>query len=222
MAGIYGLEGKAGEVVMKEKIVITIARQYGSGGRTIGNMLADKLGIHFYDKELMKLASDASGINEALFVNADEKIKNTSLFRIAHNAYHGELIPPESDDFVSTQNLFNYQAKIIKGLAEEETCVIVGRCADYILKDYDNVLSVFIHAPHEYCMEQAAKKHSMSSKELERFITKTDKHRADYYKYYTGREWTDARNYDLCLDSSKLGYDRCVEEIISYINVRFH
>lgn len=206
---------------MKEKIVITIARQYGSGGRTIGNMLADKLGIHFYDKELMKLASDESGINEALFVNADEKVKSTSLFKIAHNAYHGELISPESDDFVSSQNLFNYQAKIIKGLAENESCVIVGRCADFILRDYENVLSVFIHAPHEYCMEQAAKKHSMPSKELEKFILKTDKHRADYYKYYTNREWTDARNYDLCLDSSKLGYDRCVEEIISYINVRF-
>ena len=206
---------------MKDKIVITIARQYGSGGRTIGNMLAEKLGIHFYDKELMKLASDESGINEALFANADEKLRRTSLFKIAHNAYNGELIPPESDDFVSTKNLFNYQAKIIKGLAEEESCVIVGRCADYILKDYDNVLSVFIHAPHEYCMEQAATKHSMSSKELEKFILKTDKHRAEYYKYYTGREWSDARNYDLCLNSSKLGYDRCVKEIISYINVRF-
>lgn len=206
---------------MKDKIVITIARQYGSGGLTIGKMLAQKLGVHFYDKELLKLASEESGINEALFANADEKIKNTILFKIAHSVYHGELIPPESDDFVSTQNLFNYQAKIIKQLANEEACVIVGRCADFILKDYDNVLSVFIHAPSEYCMEQAAKKHSMSSKELERFIQKTDKHRAEYYKYYTGREWTDARNYDLCLDSSKLGYDRCIEEIISYINVRF-
>ena len=206
---------------MKDKIVITIARQYGSGGRTIGNMLAEKLGIHFYDKELMKLASEESGINEALFANADEKLKGTSLFRIAHNVYRGELISPESDDFVSTQNLFNYQAKIIKELAKEESCVIVGRCADFILKDYDNVLSVFIHAPHEYCMEQAATKHSMPSKELEKFILKTDKHRADYYKYYTGREWSDARNYDLCLNSSKLGYDRCVKEIISYINVRF-
>ena len=206
---------------MKEKVVITIARQYGSGGRTVGEMLAKRLDIHYYDKELMKLASEDSGINESLFANTDEKLKNTNLIKIAHRVYHGELISPESDDFVSTQNLFNYQAKIIKELAEQESCVIVGRCADFILKDYDNVLSVFIHAPHEYCMEQAAKKHSMPSKELERFILKTDKHRADYYKYYTGREWTDARNYDLCLDSSKLGYNRCVEEIISYMNVRF-
>ena len=117
---------------MKDKIVITIARQYGSGGLTIGKMLAQKLGVHFYDKELLKLASEDSGINEALFVNADEKIKNTILFKIAHSVYHGELIPPESDDFVSTQNLFNYQAKIIKQLANEEACVIVGRCADFI------------------------------------------------------------------------------------------
>ncbi|MBO5336877.1 MAG: cytidylate kinase-like family protein [Lachnospiraceae bacterium] len=205
-----------------ENVVITIARQYGSGGRTVGEMLANKLGIHFYDKELMKLASDESGINEALFVNADEKVKSTKLFNLAKSAYHGELIPPESDDFTSSDNLFNYQAKIIRKLAEDgESCVIMGRAADYVLKDYDNVLSVFVHAPKDFCIEQAAKKHSMSEKELERYIAKTDRHRAGYYKYHTGREWTDARNYDLCLDSSKLGFERCVEEIIAYMKVRF-
>lgn len=204
-----------------DNVVITIARQYGSGGKTIGEMLADRLGVHFYNKELMKLASEDSGISEALFVNADEKVKNTRLFKIAQNVYSGELIPPESDDFTSTDNLFNYQAKIIRKLAEEESCIIVGRCADFVLKDYDNVLSVFVHAPHDFCMEQAAKKHSMNAKELDRFIQKTDKHRAEYYKYHTGREWTDARNYDLCLDSSKLGFERCVDEIIAYMKVRF-
>ncbi len=204
-----------------ENVVITIARQYGSGGRTVGEMLAKRLGIHYYDKELMKLASDDSGISEALFANADEKLKSTRLFHIAKNAYNGELIPPESDDFTSTDNLFNYQAKIIRQLAEEESCVIMGRCADYVLKEYDNVLSVFIHAPRDFCLEQAAKKHDMAEKELERLIQKTDKHRAEYYKYHTGRVWTDARNYDLCLDSSKLGFERCVEEIVAYMKVRF-
>ena len=149
-------------VIEMNNVVITIARQYGSGGRTIGEMLAKKLNVHYYDKELMKLASDDSGINEALFVNADEKVKSTKLFHIAKKEYHGELIPPESDDFTSTDNLFNYQAKIIRDLAKEESCVIIGRCADYVLKDYPNVLSVFIHAPKEYCLEGAAKKHSMS------------------------------------------------------------
>ena len=203
------------------KVVITIARQYGSGGRTIGEMLAEDLKVHYYDKELLKLASEDSGINERLFVNADEKVKVTHLFKIIKNVYTGQLIPPESEDFVSDDNLFNYQAKVIKQLAEEESCVIVGRCADYVLKDYENVLSVFIHAPKDYLMEQAAKKVSMSSRDLERYIARIDKRRAEYYKYHTGREWTDARNYDLCLDSSKLGFERCVEEIKAYLKVRF-
>ncbi|MCR4589083.1 MAG: cytidylate kinase-like family protein [Lachnospiraceae bacterium] len=203
-----------------KKFVITISRQYGSGGRTIGEMLSQRLGVHYYDKELMKLAAEDSGINEALFNKADETVKKTHLFQIARKEYNGELIPPESDDFTSTENLFNYQAKIIKDLAESESCVIIGRCADFVLKDYDHVIRVFVHAPHDFLMEQAAKKINLKGKELEKFIAKTDKHRAEYYKYHTGREWTDARNYDLCLDSSKLGFDRCVDEIISYMNIR--
>ncbi|MBR6770009.1 MAG: cytidylate kinase-like family protein [Lachnospiraceae bacterium] len=206
---------------MSGRVVITIARQYGSGGRTIGEMLAKRLGIHYYDKELLRLASEESGINESLFVNMDEKVKMSHLFKIVKNVYHGQLIPPESEEFVSDDNLFNYQAKVIKQLAEEEACVIIGRCADYVLRDNDHVLSVFVHAPLDYCIEQAAQKLSMPSKDLEKYIIKTDKRRAEYYRYHTGREWTDARNYDLCLDSSKLGMERCVEEIISYIKVRF-
>lgn len=204
----------------KKNIVITIARQYGSGGKTIGEMLAKELGFTYYDKDLMRLASEESGINEGLFAKADEKVKST-LFRITKKIYQGELIPPESEDFTSDENLFNYQAKIIKELAEEGSCVIIGRCADYILKDYDNVLSVFVHAPEDFCIEQAYKKHSMNLKELDKLIHKIDRQRAGYYKYHTGREWTDARNYDLCLDSSKLGFTRCVEEIKAYIKVRF-
>ena len=206
-----------------EKYVITIARQYGSGGRTIGEMLADRLGIHFYDKELMKLASEDSGINERLFNTADEKVKQSVFSKMfkTEKAYTGEVISPESGGFISDDNLFNYQAKVVKELAERENCVIVGICADYVLKDYDHVLSVCIHGPKDFCMQEAAKKINLTGKELEKFIAKTDKERADYYKYYTGREWTDARNYDLCLDSSKLGFERCVDEIIAYMNVRF-
>mgnify|MGYP000999660596 CR=1 FL=1 len=206
-----------------ENFTITIARQYGSGGRTVGKMLAEKLAVPFYDKQIIQLASDESGIDVKLFgqVEGGMSVK-PSLFNKS-GLYKGELIPPTDKGFISDENLFNYQAKIIKKLAEQdESCIIVGRCAEYVLKDYDNVLSVFIHAPHEYCMEQAAKKQSMGSKELERYIQKIDKHRADYHKYYTGLDWTDARNYDLCLDSSKLGFERCVQEIMSYINVRFN
>lgn len=204
-----------------EKVVITIARQYGSGGRTIGQMLSEELGIHYYDKELLKIASEESGINERLFMGADEKLKNSLLMRISKKVYQGQLISPESDEFTSAENLFNYQAKVIKQLAEEESCIIIGRCADYVLRDYDNVLSVFVHAPEAYCIEQAKRKLSMPDREIKKYIQKTDKERADYYKHYTGREWTDARNYDLCLDSSKLGMERCIEEIKAYMKVRF-
>jgi cytidylate kinase len=209
---------------MDKHVVITIARQYGSGGKTIGEMLAAKLGIEYYDKDLIYLASEESGINADLFMKADEKIKNSALFRAISKVkpYNGELITPDSDDFTSADNLFNYQAKIIKELASENSCVIIGRCADYVLRDFDNVLSVFVHAPKDFCLKKAAEKHSMSESDLEKFIAKTDKGRAEYYKYHTGREWTDARNYDLCLDSSKLGFERCVDEIIAYMNVRFN
>ncbi|MBO7387670.1 MAG: cytidylate kinase-like family protein [Lachnospiraceae bacterium] len=209
---------------MDKHVVITIARQYGSGGKTIGEMLAAKLGIEYYDKDLIYLASEESGINADLFMKADEKVKNSALYRAISKVkpYNGELITPDSNDFTSADNLFNYQAKIIKELANENSCVIIGRCADYVLRDYDNVLSVFVHAPKDFCMKKAAEKHSMSDADLEKFIAKTDKGRADYYKYHTGREWTDARNYDLCLDSSKLGFERCVDEIIAYMNVRFN
>ena len=204
-----------------DHVVITIARQYGSGGRTIGEMLAKKLNVHYYDKELMKLASDDSGINEALFVNADEKVKSTKLFHIAKKEYHGELIPPESDDFTSTDNLFNYQAKIIKELAAKESCVIIGRCADYVLRDYPNVVSVFVHADRKFCLERSMERHSMTEKEMQKYIEKTDQYRGDFYRYHTGHEWVDARNYDLCLNSGKLGFEKCVEEIKAYMKVRF-
>lgn len=203
------------------KYVITIARGYGSGGRTIGKMLAEELGIPFYDRELLRLASDDSGINEELFAKADEKIKKSLLFKIAKKSYNGELIPPDSDDFVSNDNLFNYQAKIIKELADEQACVIVGRAADYILKDYDNVVKVFVHAPLKDCINTLKEMSGASEKEIEKKIASIDKHRAEYYEYYSGRSWDDAKNYDLCLNSSRLGFHKCVEIVKSYLDIKF-
>ena len=202
-----------------EKFVITIARQYGSGGRTVGQMLAKALNVEYYDKDLIIKASEESGINLDLFAGADEKPKNF-FNRFKKKNYGGEVLPPSHKNFNSEENLFNYQAKIIRDLADKESCIIIGRAADYILKDRDNVISVFVHAPMDFLLEQAGKKISLEGKDLERFIIHTDKTRAEYYRSHTGREWTDARNYDLCLDSSKLGFDKCVEEIIAYMNVR--
>lgn len=206
---------------MDNKIVITIARQYGSGGRTIASMLSEKLNIPFYDKDLIKRASEESGVNEALFANADETSKGLGLLNKLIKKSKIETTTPNDKEYTSPENLFALQADIIKKLADTESCIIVGRCADYILKDYDNVLSVFIHAPFEFCLEKAAEKKSLPSKELETFVKNTNKQREAYYKYFTDHDWADARNYDLCLDSSKLGYDRCVEEIIAYMNIRF-
>lgn len=203
-----------------EKFVITIARQYGSGGRTIGQMLAKELGVEYYDKDLIIKASEESGISMDLFANADEK--HRGIFgKFKKKNYGGEVLSPSSKQFTSEENIFNYQAKIIRDLAEKESCIIIGRAADYILKDRDDVISVFVHAPIAFLKEQAGKKLSMSERDLEKYIYKTDKERATYYMAHTGREWTDARNYDLCLDSSKLGFEKCVEEIKAYMNVKF-
>ena len=203
-----------------ERVIITIARHYGSGGKTIGQMLAKELGINCYDREILRMASDDSGIAEGLFGQADEKMKNSPLRKIIKNIYGGQLIPPDSDEFVSDDNLFNYQAKVIRELAEQESCVIIGRCADFVLKDNPNVVSVFVHANEEFSLLRAKEGIGLSDKEVEKFISKTDKNRGEYHKYHTGREWNDARNYDLCLDSSKLGFEGCVEEIKSYMKVR--
>ena len=204
-----------------ENVVVTIDRQYGSGGRTIGKMLAEEMGIKYYDREILKLASEDSGINETLFNQVDEKLKSTPLFRIMRKNYKGELIKPESGDFLSDQNLFNYQAKVIKQLAEEESCVIIGRCADYVLQDYPNVVSVFVQADPDFCRKMAIERGAHGIKNVDKFIAQTDKYRADYYEYYTGHAWNDARNYDPCLDSGELGFDKCVEMIKSYIEIRF-
>ena len=203
-----------------DNFVITIARGYGSGGRTIGKMLAERLGVHYYDRELMRLASDESGINEELFVKADEKLKKSLLFRIAKKTYKGEVIPPDNDEFVSNDNLFHYQAKVIKELAAQESCVIVGRCADYVLRDAENVIKIFVHTPFDDCVETLKGMSSLSEEEIKKKIISIDTHRADYYKYYTGRDWQNAANYDLCLNSSKLGFEKCVDIVVDYMNIR--
>lgn len=199
--------------------VITIARGYGSGGRTLGLKMADELGINCYDRDLLRLASDESGINEALFGKADEKLKSLPLFKIAKRAYNGEVIPPDSDDFVSNDNLFNYQAKVIRELANTESCVIIGRCADYLLKDCDFVVRLFLYAPMDDCIARVMKQNGGTEKEIIKKIEKTDKHRSEYYKYYTGREWNDARNYDLCLNTASMSYDKLIEVVKAYISI---
>lgn len=204
-----------------EHYVITIAREYGSGGKTIGKMLAKELGIPYYDRELLRLASEESGISEALFANADENFKRSLLFKAARGVYTGEIIPPDSEDFVSNENLFNFQAKVIKSLAEKENCVIIGRCADFVLKDMPHVVRLFVHAPLPVCIENArAFQPNMDDDELRRYVLKLNKRRANYYNYFTGRNWRDAGNYDLCINSAELSWEKCVQLVRAYIEIK--
>ena len=204
---------------MGDNYVITIARGYGSGGRTVGKMLAKELGIPFYDRELFYLASEDSGINLSLFGESDEKIKK-GIFSPSTHKYTGELIPPESSDFVSNENLFNYQAKIIRELAESRSCVIVGRCADYVLRDFENLVDVLVWAPPETCVQNIVEIEGLSEKDAERKIKKIDKHRSDYYRYYTGHDWNDVRNYSLCINSGRIGFQKTAQALRQFAELK--
>lgn len=194
--------------------VITIARGFGTGGKTIGAMLADELGIHCYENRILTLASQMSGYDEKEFVAVDEKLRG-SLFSKRMADLPRQILPkPVENKFYADDKLFQDQAEIIRDLVETESCVIVGKCADYILKDYDNVVSVYIEAPRAYCVERITKRMGVTEKEAHKLIEKTDKYRADYYKYYThGNYWTNPVNYDITLNSARLGIDNCVKII---------
>lgn len=200
--------------------VIAIAREKGSGGSEVAHVLSKKLGIPYYDRELLRKASEVSGINESLFGKADEQVGLKEMMTAAKKVYHGEVLPPDSDDFTSTKNLFNFQAKVIKELAQTESCIIIGRCADYLLADEPNVLSVFIHAPLEYRRERVASYSlSLTEKEIDKQILDCDRRRSGYYKYYTGCDWKDATHKDISLDTSVLGIEGCADRIIAALPV---
>ena len=198
----------------------SIARSYGSGGRKMGRLLAKELGYEYYDREILRIASDESGISEELFRQADEK-QRIPLFRIAREVYTGEVIPPDSDDFISNENLFRYQAKIIRELAATRNCVIVGRCANFILRGRDNVLNVFVTAPVVDCVRRVMETDGLNLEEAEKKIKKIDKRRADYFKYFTGRQWQDAALYDLCLNTGHMSEQKCVDIVRAYMEARF-
>ena len=202
-----------------DNFVITIARQYGSGGRTVGEMLAKKLGIGYYDKDIIRMASEDSGIHETLFGRVDEYSSAKKPLFGKNGIYSGELISPQSKDFTSDENLFNYQAKVIRQLAETESCVIIGRCANMILKDYSNVLRVFVYGDWDFRIREASKKLSGTTKDIEKFMHKDDKRKEDFCKRFMGVDWTDMTKYNLCLDNGTLGYKKCVEEIESALEI---
>lgn len=203
----------------KTGMVITIGRQYGSGGREIGRRLAKELDIPYYDKELLVEASKQSGICEELFENHDEKPTKSFLYSLMTGVQtHGGAAPMYLD-MPLNHRMFLAQFDAIRKLAGEGPCVVVGRCADYVLRDQKNVVNVFLKADMEHRRERAIERGAEPQK-AEETVRKNDKDRAAYYNYYATSTWGDVNNYDLCVDTGKLGYDGAVQLIIDYVHLR--
>lgn len=205
-----------------ENYIITIARGFGSGGKQIGLLLSKKLGIPCYEKQILQMASDYSGISKALFVKSDEKVSGKKIaMALKKFPKINRMAEPSQKDFVSDVNLFNIQAEIIRELAKTESCIIVGKCANYILKDYSNVVSVYVEAPRRACRATIMDRLDVTAQEADQMIYQTDKYRSDYYSYYTGgRSWTDPVAYDMTLNSERIGYEDCVEIITHYKDIK--
>ena len=190
--------------------IITISREFGSGGRFIGEQIAQKCGIEFYDKKIIEHVAKELGISEQIVANQGEYAPAGSIFSYA---FVGRDI---TGVFLSDQ-IFNIQQKLIKDIAQKEPCVIVGRCADYILSDRDDVLNVFIHGDMPEKVQRICKLYNVAEADAAKMITETDKRRRTNYNFYTDQKWGMAKNYTLSLNSSQLGYERCGEIIMECV-----
>lgn len=206
----------------QEHFVVTFARGFGSGGKEIASKLARELGIHCYENRILTLASQMSGLDEEIFREVDEKIRNKGGFAsFLRGLPKAKSYIARNEKFVSDDKLFEYQSKIIENLAETESCVIVGKCADYVLRGNPRVVSVYIEAPRAFCLKRTMEKMGVTADVAASTITQTDKFRADYYAYYTGGNyWTNPVNYDITLNSEKVGIDGCVEMIKHLLSLK--
>ena len=186
---------------MDNNFIVNIGRQLGSGGREIGEKLATRLGIDFYDKELIRLASEESGLCCEPFVS-DGAIPATNC--------------------LSNDALFKVQSDVIRRLAEEKSCVFVGRCADYILRDNPRCVNVFISCSNEERIKRLCRMHSISEREAEEMMNKADKKRAEYYNYYSYKKWGAAETYHLCIDSSVLGVEGTTDFIEEFVKQKLN
>ena len=197
--------------------IYTIGREFGSGGREVGEKLAAKLGIKLYDKELLQQAAKDSGFCEEIFENHDEKPTNSFLYSLVMDTYSvsGYSAAPFLD-MPLNHKVFMAQFETIKKIAEKESCVIVGRCADYALSDNPDCINIFIHADLDVCIKNVSRNLNITENKARDIINKTDKQRASYYNYYTSKKWGDSKSYNLSLDAGKLGTDNCVEMILKF------
>ena len=200
----------------KTNTIITIGREYGSAGRQIGYKVAEDLGIKLYDREMLERAAKESGICEELFETHDEKPTNSFLYSLVMDSYSFGYPSSSYTDMPINHKIFLAQFDTIRKIASEGPCILVGRCADYALEEFDNVLSVFIHADMDARIRRIARIYDLTDAKAKDLIKKTDKRRSSYYNYYTCKKWGDSRSYDLTLNTSKITLEACVDIILDF------
>lgn len=205
---------------MDKKFIITIGREYGSGGHEIGERLAEDYNIPFYDKELIARAAKESGISEELFQVVEEQQTTSFLYSLAMGAYSYASRVSAAGTVSMSDRLFLIQTDLIKKIADEGSCVIVGRCADYILREREDVVSVFIYSDLENRIDKICLRENISDKKARDLVNKMDKKRSSYYNYYTNKKWGRNENIHMSIDSSVLGIDGTVELIKKFIEIK--
>ncbi|WP_026836001.1 AAA family ATPase [Eubacterium xylanophilum] len=199
------------------KKVITLNRQYGSGGREIGEKLAKELGVPFYDNQIISRAAKESGFSEMAFESMEDKASNSLLYSIAMgmNVFGNQDM--SFNGLSLDDRIFLAQSNVIRKVAEEGGCVIVGRCADYILRDYDDIVNVFVSANLDFRIKRSIKEYDIPDGKAGEIVAKKDKSRSNYYRYHVGERWEDLTNYDLVIRSDLVGIDRAVTVLKTYI-----
>ena len=200
-----------------KNLVVCVSRTCGSGGSYIARLLADRLGLPIYDRNLLSLAAESSGINEETFMQSDEKLRSSMLLKAARKV---SLSETEAEKAASDRSLFNYQAKVLAELAETGSFVVVGRCADYVLRDHPNLVRVFVTADKKNCVSREADRNGITKKEAAILVDKVNRERSEYYSFNTGLVWSHADNYDLCINSGTLSYEDCADVIYNYLITR--
>ena len=203
---------------MKNPLIITIGREYGSGGREIGQAVAKALGIAFYDKQIISLAAKKSGLSDEFIANNEQRVRGGLMHNLAAaSAYSGGFF--SSQYLPLSESIFISQAQVIRDIAGKESAVIVGRCADYILDGRENTINVFIHAPQDKRVERIMKLHYVDEAAAIKEIQISDKERGNHYFRYTDRKWGKAQNYDICINSALMGIDKTVEMLVEMAKI---
>ena len=207
--------------MLTKKLVITIGRQYGSGGRTVGKNLAESLGIPFYHEEILRITSEKTAIGEQYFRLADEKAGSNLLYKIVDSLKPRLGKPSLEEDIVSPENLFRFQSQVVVELAEQESCIIAGRCANVILREAKKEhVDFFVYADMEKRIERTMDYCKVDEEEAKKRIKKIDRERREYHKYYTGEDWMKVDNYDLMINASRIDYHEMEVLMRNYLEMK--